>query len=99
MLSDQENLQVGSSLPADGVQPALRSPILSKPANLDKVRVVQSAEGRILTRRSDSHPNAQARWGPRGSTPWKNGLSTTLQRAAQLRELRGSHASSPFYFL
>jgi hypothetical protein len=86
MLSDQENLQVGSSLPADGVQPALRSPILSKPANLDKVRVVQSAAGRILTRRS-------------GSTPWKNGLSTTLQRAAQLRELRGSHASSPFYFL
>jgi len=84
MLSDQENLQVGSSLPADGVQPALRSPILSKPANLDKVRVVQSAAGRILTRRS-------------GSTPWKNGLSTTLQRAAQLREQRGSHVPSPFY--
>jgi len=44
------------------------------------------AAGRILTRRS-------------GSTPWKNGLFTTLRRPAQLRELRGSHAPTPFYFL
>jgi hypothetical protein len=57
------------------------------------------AAERILTRRSDSHPNAQAGWGPRGSTPWKNGLSTTLRRPAQLRELRGRHAPRPFDLL
>ena len=33
----------------------------------------------------------------RRSTPWKNGLSTWVRRPAQLRELRGRHAASPFY--
>jgi hypothetical protein len=33
----------------------------------------------------------------RRSTPWKNWLSTWLRRPAQLRELRGRHAPSPFY--
>jgi hypothetical protein len=43
------------------------------------VRQCPIAAGRFLTRRSDSHPNAQAcALGPRGSTPWKNGLSAPL---------------------
>src|SRR5688572_2444505 len=42
------------------------------------------AAGPILLRRS-------------GSPPWKNGLSTTSRRPAQLRELRGRHVPSPFY--
>ena len=45
-----------------------------------------SAGGRILSWRS-------------ASPPWKNGLCAGPQRPAQLRELRGSHATSPFYLL
>ena len=41
-------------------------------------------------------PQRAGALGTPGSTPWKNGLSTTLRRPAQLRELRGSHAPSPF---
>ena len=56
------------------------------------------AAGRILSRRSDSHPNAQAcALGAPGSTPWKNGLSAWVRRPTQLRELRGHHAASSFY--
>ena len=45
---------------------------------------------RRACRRAHSEP-------ARRSTPWKNGLFTWLRRPAQLRELRGRHAPSPFY--
>ena len=56
--------------------------------------------GRATSRRQrlERHECRRAHSEPaRRSTPWKNGLSTCLRRPAQLRELRSSHAASPFY--
>ena len=56
------------------------------------------AAGRILSRRSDSHPNAHARWGPGVRRRGKRGPPQPIGDPRSSASLRAGHVSSPFFF-